>query len=189
MYNAPFGLSVGGQFYVRSGHPTSKLGYYNSPYPDLLYVDTRGTAGDTPTDYEANLSLAYNINIGPVTVTPQFYVFNLLNRQTANNIDERFNPGRLVRDRSDEPILRSGGCPARDSASGRHDLHRHQALLGQPGLSEGGRPDRDDSRKNRSRAFPACLESQLLGFSHFNLRGGFGRPFFSATLSVSAARA
>ncbi len=92
VYTAPFGLSAGVQAYVRSGHPTSRLGYYNSPYPDLLYLDTRGTAGRTPTDYEANLSLAYNINVGPVTVTPQLYVFNVLNRQTVNNIDERFNP-------------------------------------------------------------------------------------------------
>jgi Outer membrane receptor for ferrienterochelin and colicins len=92
VYTAPFGLSAGVQAYVRSGHPTSRLGYYNSSYPDLLYLDTRGTAGRTPVDYEANLSLAYNINIGPVTVTPQLYVFNVLNRQTVNNIDERFNP-------------------------------------------------------------------------------------------------
>jgi Carboxypeptidase regulatory-like domain/TonB-dependent Receptor Plug Domain/TonB dependent receptor len=91
VYNTPFGLSVGLQAYVRSGHPTSRLGYYNSSYPDLLYLDTRGTAGRTPTDYEANLSLAYNLKVGPVTVTPQVYVFNVLNRQTVNNINEAFN--------------------------------------------------------------------------------------------------
>ena len=39
--------------------------------------------GRTPTDYDMNLSLGYNVNLGPVTVTPQLYVFNLLNRQTA----------------------------------------------------------------------------------------------------------
>jgi outer membrane receptor protein involved in Fe transport len=91
VYNAPFGLSVGGQFYVRSGVPTSRLGYYNSFYPDLLYLDTRGSNGRLPVDYEANLSLSYNINVGPVTVTPQIYVFNLLNRQTTTSTDQRYN--------------------------------------------------------------------------------------------------
>ena len=91
VYNAPFGLSVGGQFYVRSGVPTSRLGRYNSFYPDLLYLDTRGSNGRLPTEYEANLSLAYNINIGPVTVTPQLYIFNLLNRQIVTGTDQGFN--------------------------------------------------------------------------------------------------
>ena len=91
VYNAPFGVSVGGQFYVRSGNPTSRLGYYNSFYPDLLYLDQRGSNGRLPTDYEMNLSLAYNWNIGPVTITPQMYVFNLINRQTVTGIDQRFN--------------------------------------------------------------------------------------------------
>ncbi len=91
VYNAPFGLSVGGQFYVRSGVPTSRLGRYNSFYPDLLYLDTRGSNGRLPTEYEANLSLAYNINVGPVTVTPQLYIFNLLNRQIVTATDQRYN--------------------------------------------------------------------------------------------------
>jgi outer membrane receptor protein involved in Fe transport len=91
VYNAPFGLSVGGQFYVRSGVPTSRLGYYNSFYPDLLYLDQRGSNGRLPTEYEANLSLAYNVNVGPVTITPQLYIFNLLNRQIVTSTDQGFN--------------------------------------------------------------------------------------------------
>ncbi len=100
VYNAPFGLSAGLQFYVRSGLPVSRLGLYNSSYPDLLYLDTRGTntrttlAGNrTPTDYDVNLSLSYNANIGPVTITPQVSVFNLINRQTITEYDDRWNPG------------------------------------------------------------------------------------------------
>jgi hypothetical protein len=91
VYNTPFGMSVGGQFYVRSGVPTSRLGYYNSFYPDLLYLDTRGSNGRLPVDYEANLSLAYNVNVGPVTITPQLYIFNVLNRQTVTGTDQRYN--------------------------------------------------------------------------------------------------
>jgi hypothetical protein len=91
VYNAPFGLSTGVNVYVRSGVPTSRLGYYNSFYPDLLYLDQRGSNGRLPVDYEANLSLAYNINVGSVTITPQLYIFNLLNRQTVTAPDQRFN--------------------------------------------------------------------------------------------------
>jgi outer membrane receptor protein involved in Fe transport len=92
VYNAPWGLSAGLQFYVRTGTPTSIQGYYNGNYPQELYLDQRGYAGRLPTDYEMNLSLGYNMNVGPVTITPQVYAFDLLNRQTATAIDERFNP-------------------------------------------------------------------------------------------------
>jgi outer membrane receptor protein involved in Fe transport len=91
VYNAPFGLAVGLQAYVRSGVPTSRQGFYNQFYTTELFLDQRGSDGRLPVDYEANLSLAYNFNIGNVTVTPQLYVFNLLNRQTVTAIDERFN--------------------------------------------------------------------------------------------------
>jgi hypothetical protein len=40
-----------------------------------------------------NLSLGYNWNVGPVTITPTLYCYNLLNRQTPNSVDEFFNPG------------------------------------------------------------------------------------------------
>jgi hypothetical protein len=39
-----------------------------------------------------NMSLGYNLLVGPVTITPQFYAFQLLNRQTATAVDTRFNP-------------------------------------------------------------------------------------------------
>jgi hypothetical protein len=93
VYNAPFGLSAGAQFYVRSGLPTSRLGWFNGLYPANLYLEERGTFGRTPTDYDLNLSLGYNMALGPVTITPQVYVFNVLNRQTEFAIDTNFNPG------------------------------------------------------------------------------------------------
>jgi outer membrane receptor protein involved in Fe transport len=92
VYNASWGLSAGLQFYVRTGVPTSIQGYYNGGYPQELYLDQRGYAGRLPTDYEMNLSLGYNLNMGPVVVTPTFYAFQLLNRQTAASLDQRFNP-------------------------------------------------------------------------------------------------
>jgi hypothetical protein len=113
VYTAPFGLSVGVQAFIRSGVPTSKLGYYNSSYPDLLYVSTRGSEGRLPTDYEASLSLAYNIKLGPVTVTPQLYVFNVLNRQTIVNTDQAFNP------------------------NGSFVTNPHSPFFGQPGVEPG----------------------------------------------------
>ena len=41
---------------------------------------------------EANLSFAYNINFGKVTVTPQLYLFQLFNEQTPTEVDLAFNP-------------------------------------------------------------------------------------------------
>ena len=94
VYNAPFGLSAGLQFYVRSGVPISKQGLFNNFYPTELYLTDRGSDGRTPTDYDMNVSLGYNVNLGPVTVTPQMYVYNLLNRQTVTSVaGQGFNPG------------------------------------------------------------------------------------------------
>ncbi len=99
VYNAPFGLSAGAQFYVRSGLPMTRYGFFNNFYPTDLFLDQRGTLGRTPTDYDLNLSLAYNMNVGPVTITPQIYLFNALNRQTVSAFDTNFNTaGSFVTD-------------------------------------------------------------------------------------------
>jgi hypothetical protein len=98
LYTAPFGLSVGFGTYLRSGAPVSRAGYYNSFYPDLLHLVRRGedsaiySGARLPFEYEANLSLGYTFNVGPVSITPAIYVFNALNRQGVLKIDERFNP-------------------------------------------------------------------------------------------------
>ncbi len=92
VYNAPFGLSAGLNFYVRSGLPISRLGWFNGGYFNSLYLDTRGSDGRTPTDYDMNVSVGYNWNVGAVTITPMLYVFNVLNRQTATSLDVTFNP-------------------------------------------------------------------------------------------------
>jgi hypothetical protein len=114
VWTSSFGLVVGGQGYVRSGATTNRLGYFNAPYPDLIYLQQRGSAGDLSTDYEMNLSLAYNINVGKVTITPQLYVFNLFDRQTPTAIDERWNPNGTFLEPGDaaysatDPLANSG---------------------------------------------------------------------------------
>jgi len=109
-YTAPFGLSVGLQFYVRSGVPLDQL---RSDWPDYLgsnlYMVPRGAVGRTPTEYEANLSVAYSIKFGLVTLVPEVFVYSLLNRQTetyqniqyiiaAEGDPNQFNPdyGKVV---------------------------------------------------------------------------------------------
>src|SRR5207237_306258 len=60
-------------------------------------------------DYEANLSLAYNANVGPVTITPQFYIFNLLNRQTPTAYDQVFNPNASFVTNTASPFFGQAG--------------------------------------------------------------------------------
>ena len=112
VYNAPWGLSAGLQFYIRTGTPTSIDGYYNQFYTTELYLAQRGYAGRLPTDYEMNMSLGYNINVGMVTITPQFYAFQLLNRQTATSLDQNFNVyGDFVTDPASPLYGRAGLVP------------------------------------------------------------------------------
>ena len=109
VYQAPFGLAVGLNAYIRSGQPTNKLGYFNANYPDLLYLTERGSEPRLPVDYEGNLSLSYDMKVGPVVITPQLYVFNILNRQTPTGIDERFNPNGTFVDDPTSPFYGQAG--------------------------------------------------------------------------------
>jgi len=124
VYTAPFGLSAGAQFYVRSGLPTTRYGFFNNFYPTDLFLTPRGSGERTPTDYEMNVSLGYNINIGPVTVTPQAYLYNVFNRQTVTAVDTNFNSAGSFVTNPASPFYGQAGvepgtaatCPA--SASG-----------------------------------------------------------------------
>jgi hypothetical protein len=123
VYTAPFGLSAGLGFYVRSGIPLSKQGFFNNFYPDLLFIDQRGTNGRNPTDYDMNLSMSYNLNVGPVTITPMVYLYNVLNRQTIANVDQTFNPAGSFVTNTASPYYGqagvepgTGACPASASA-------------------------------------------------------------------------
>ena len=108
VYTAPFGLSAALGAYYRSGPPVSRYGWFNDFYPDLLHLVQRGhdisvSGGRLPGQFEANVSLAYSINAGPVTITPAIYVFNLLNRQGVTSINEDFNPDGNF-------CVNAGGC-------------------------------------------------------------------------------
>ena len=139
MYNAPWGLSAGLQFYVRTGTPTSIDGYYNQFYTTELYLAQRGYAGRLPTDYEMNLSLGYNLNVGPVTITPQFYAFQLLNRQTATSIDQNFNVnGSFVTDPTSPlygrpGLVPDGTCPVNSVTGTCSDNVNYRKTLTQTG--------------------------------------------------------
>ncbi len=152
VYNAPFGLSAGLGFYVRSGVPLSQQGFFNNFYPDLLFLTERGTVGRTPTDYELNLSLGYNWNIGPVTITPMLYVYNLLNRQTSTTTDQVFNPNGSFVTTAGSPYYGQGGVEAGQSSPQTPDI-----------ICSGPAPcaDNPDYQKIASRTGPRLLRAAL----------------------------
>ena len=134
------------------------------------------TPAALPTDYEMNLSLGYNIDVGPVTITPKFYAFNLLNRQTATADERSFNTNGSVRDESGQPLLRTGRRRA-----GHHGVRGnfcpaigHGALHGQPGLPQGTARITRGSSASRSRS-----RSKENGFASILGRGAASAaPFF-----------
>jgi hypothetical protein len=87
-WTTPWRFSLGLQGFVESGAPYNKLGYLNGIVGPAVYLEPRGSAGRLPTNWEANLRLAYPFALGPVTVTLQGYVFNAFNNQIANTVDE-----------------------------------------------------------------------------------------------------
>jgi hypothetical protein len=91
-YLTPFGLTAGMSTYVRSGPPRNKSEYFNAGYFQEVFGVRRGTAGRADTQYEANVSLAYEFRAGPLTITPRLYVYNVLNRQGEVRVSDAFNP-------------------------------------------------------------------------------------------------
>ena len=86
-YTAPFGLTFGFTGFVRSGAPKDQVGYFNSGYGSELLLLPRGSFGRLPADYEINASLGYTMKISPVDITLFLQGFNLINRQTAIQVD------------------------------------------------------------------------------------------------------
>ena len=87
-WDTPWRLSVGLQAFVESGAPYNKLGYFNDDYGAVVYLVPRGSAGRLPALWDANLSVAYPITLGPVTATLQMYFLNVFNNQVPISIDE-----------------------------------------------------------------------------------------------------
>jgi hypothetical protein len=91
-YLAPFGLTAGLSTYVRSGPPRNKMEYFNFGYNQEIFGVRRGVVGRADSQYEVNLSFAYEWKKGPLTITPRLYVYNLLNRQGEVRVQDAFNP-------------------------------------------------------------------------------------------------
>ncbi|MFY9551691.1 MAG: hypothetical protein WAU32_11110 [Thermoanaerobaculia bacterium] len=63
-----------------------------------------------------NLSVGYNLSVGPVTITPMLYVFNLQNRQTVTSVVQAFNVnGTFVTDQSSQFYEQAGVQPGTGS--------------------------------------------------------------------------
>ena len=109
MYNAPFGLSVGLQVYVRSGVPTSRRATSTASTRRSSILDQRGSDGRLPTDYEMNLSLAYNLNVGPGD--DHAAALRLQPPQPADGHGDRpaLQPERRLRDEPDSPFYGQAG--------------------------------------------------------------------------------
>jgi hypothetical protein len=125
-YTAPFGLQAGLGFYVRSGTPYGKSGWFNDFYPSELYLIQRNSAGRTPTEWDADFSMSYDWKLGAVTITPQVFVYSVFNNQIINSYNTQFNPqGSFVDVEGNkfygQPGVRPGdplypSCPASASA-------------------------------------------------------------------------
>jgi hypothetical protein len=87
-WTTPWRLSVGLQAFVESGAPLNQLGYFNFNYGSLVFLVPRGSAGRLPTNWGADLTLSYPIELGPVTATLQGYLFNVFNKQIAISRDD-----------------------------------------------------------------------------------------------------
>ena len=85
---APFKLTVGVQAFAVSGPPLDRLAFFEGSGTESLYLVPRGSDGRLATQWEANLSLAYPIAIGPATVTLQAYLYNAFNNQLPMTRDD-----------------------------------------------------------------------------------------------------
>ncbi len=116
-YAFPFGLTVGANAFYNTGRPYSIRGCASDAvacaagYSQEGYLVPRGSAGDLPAAYEADLHLEYGLRFGSVSVTPILDVFNVLNRQGVLSREELFN--------------NTGALPGNDPRSG----------IGQPGCT------------------------------------------------------
>jgi len=118
-YTFPFGLNASLGFFVRSGVPYGKSGWFNDFYPTELYLVQRGSLGRTPTEWDADLSASYDLRLGAVTITPQLFLYNAFNNQIVTGVDNSFNPlGAFVGNTHSPYYGQAGvepgteGCPA-----------------------------------------------------------------------------
>jgi hypothetical protein len=85
------GLDLGIGAHWQSGVPLTAQGYANSYRNWEYYLTTRGALGRGPSDYEADLHAGYPIAVGGSHLNLLVDIFNVFNRQSATNVDQRFN--------------------------------------------------------------------------------------------------
>jgi len=90
-YIFPFGLTLGGTAYWRSGVPITAYGYSFAYQNWELYLSDRGAFGRTDDEYEADLHVGYPIKTGGMEVNLLMDVFNVLNRQGETNRNMQYD--------------------------------------------------------------------------------------------------
>jgi outer membrane receptor protein involved in Fe transport len=121
-YAFPFGLTVGANAFYNTGRPYSIRGCASDQiacdagYSQEGYLVPRGSAGDLPAAYEADLHLEYGLHFGTVAVTPILDVFNLLNRQGVLSRDELFNNTNALPGNDPRSGIGQPGCTAQNAS-------------------------------------------------------------------------
>jgi outer membrane receptor protein involved in Fe transport len=85
------GLTIGFSTYYASGFPLNAYGYSPGYQNYEFYLVPRGSLGRGPAEYEADLHFGYPIAMGNSRLNLILDIFNVLDRQAATRLDERYN--------------------------------------------------------------------------------------------------
>lgn len=85
------GLEFGIGTHYYSGTPLTAMGYASSYRNWEYYLTPRGALGRGPAEYEADIHVGYPIAIATGRFAVNLDVFNILNRQAATQLDQRYN--------------------------------------------------------------------------------------------------
>lgn len=85
------GLSLGLATYYASGRPLTAMGYSFLYQNHEYYLTPRGSLGRGPAEYEADIHVGYPIRMGSIETNLLLDVFNVLDRQAATMVDQRYN--------------------------------------------------------------------------------------------------
>ncbi len=85
------GLTLGLSTYWRTGTPLTAYGYSFGYSNWEYYLTPRGSLGRNSSDYEADVHIGYPIEIGDMELQLLVDVFNVLDRQSTINLDQRYN--------------------------------------------------------------------------------------------------
>jgi outer membrane receptor for Fe3+-dicitrate len=105
------GMNLGLSTHVYSGLPLNAYGYSFAYQNWEYYLAPRGSVGRGPKDWETDLQVRYPIRLGSSSrrVLIQADIFNLFDRQSITQLDERYN------------LPQDGGCAGIPEAFCNHD--------------------------------------------------------------------